>query len=88
MPALEDLRQCLERTQQHGELLQEFGGALKSRLLQPGANTSSILDIYVSTIKVGADCLMWKDRCCNGLDWNSDKIVTGVPTSRPKGRFA
>ncbi|KAF4323199.1 hypothetical protein BBO99_00002780 [Phytophthora kernoviae] len=33
IPALEDLRQCLERTQQHG------------------ANTSVILDIYVSTIK-------------------------------------
>ncbi|KAG7388122.1 Anaphase-promoting complex subunit 2 [Phytophthora pseudosyringae] len=51
VPALEDLRQCLERTQQHGELLQEFRGALQSRLLQPGANTSAILDIYVSTIK-------------------------------------
>ncbi|KAF4042388.1 Anaphase promoting complex (APC) subunit 2 [Phytophthora infestans] len=51
VPALEDLRLCLERTQQHGELLQEFRGALQSRLLQPGANTSAILDIYVSTIK-------------------------------------
>ncbi|KAG3112977.1 Anaphase-promoting complex subunit 2 [Phytophthora idaei] len=51
VPALEDLRQCLERTQQHGELLQEFRSALQSRLLQPGANTSAILDIYVSTIK-------------------------------------
>ncbi|ETN05330.1 hypothetical protein, variant [Phytophthora nicotianae INRA-310] len=51
VPALEDLRQCLERTQQHGELLQEFRGALQARLLQPGANTSAILDIYVSTIK-------------------------------------
>ncbi|KAE9041271.1 Anaphase-promoting complex subunit 2 [Phytophthora rubi] len=51
IPALEDLRLCLERTQQHGELLREFRGALQSRLLQPGANTSAILDIYVSTIK-------------------------------------
>ncbi|KAG6595925.1 Anaphase-promoting complex subunit 2 [Phytophthora cinnamomi] len=51
IPALEDLRLCLERTQQHGELIQEFRGALQSRLLQPGANTSAILDIYVSTIK-------------------------------------
>ncbi|CAI5736176.1 unnamed protein product [Peronospora destructor] len=51
VPALEDLRQCLERTQHYGELLQEFGGAMLSRLLQPGANTSAILDIYVSTIK-------------------------------------
>ncbi|KAK1939949.1 Anaphase-promoting complex subunit 2 [Phytophthora citrophthora] len=54
VPALEDLRQCLERTHQHAELLQEFRGALQSRLLQPGANTSAILDIYVSTIKVKA----------------------------------
>ncbi|KAL7993365.1 putative cullin domain-containing protein [Plasmopara halstedii] len=51
IPALEDLRQCLERTQQHGELVQEFRRALQSRLLQPGANTSAILDIYVSAIK-------------------------------------
>ncbi|CAH0480053.1 unnamed protein product [Peronospora belbahrii] len=51
VPALEDLRQCLERTQQHGELVQEFRDVLQSRLLQPGANTSAILDIYVSTIK-------------------------------------
>ncbi|EGZ09658.1 hypothetical protein PHYSODRAFT_564225 [Phytophthora sojae] len=51
IPALEDLRLCLERTQQHGKLLREFRGALQSRLLQPGANTSAILDIYVSTIK-------------------------------------
>ncbi|OWZ10966.1 Anaphase-promoting complex subunit [Phytophthora megakarya] len=51
VPALEDLRQCLERTQQHGDLLQEFRSALQTRLLQPGANTSAILEIYVSTIK-------------------------------------
>uniref|UniRef100_H3GLW2 Anaphase-promoting complex subunit 2 n=1 Tax=Phytophthora ramorum TaxID=164328 RepID=H3GLW2_PHYRM len=51
IPALEDLRQCLERTQQHGQLVREFRAALQSRLLQPGANTAAILDIYVSTIK-------------------------------------
>ncbi|TYZ62631.1 hypothetical protein PybrP1_006910 [[Pythium] brassicae (nom. inval.)] len=51
IPALDDLRGCLERTHQHGELVHEFRGALLSRLLQPGANTSEILDIYVSTIK-------------------------------------
>lgn len=52
MSALDDLRRCLERTHQHEELVREFRGALLSRLLQPGANTSEILDIYVSTIKV------------------------------------
>ncbi|POM78930.1 Anaphase-promoting complex subunit [Phytophthora palmivora] len=51
VPALEDLRQCLERTHQHSELLREFRAALQTRLLQPGANTSAILEIYVSTIK-------------------------------------
>lgn len=52
MPALDDLRRCLERTHQREELVREFRSALLSRLLQPGANTSEILDIYVSTIKV------------------------------------
>ncbi|KAF1313781.1 Anaphase-promoting complex subunit 2, partial [Globisporangium splendens] len=51
IPALDDLKKCLERTHQHNELVHEFRGALCSRLLQPGANTSEILDIYVSTIK-------------------------------------
>uniref|UniRef100_K3X5T3 Anaphase-promoting complex subunit 2 n=1 Tax=Globisporangium ultimum (strain ATCC 200006 / CBS 805.95 / DAOM BR144) TaxID=431595 RepID=K3X5T3_GLOUD len=51
IPALDDLKKCLERTHQHNELVHEFRRALLSRLLQPGANTSEILDIYVSTIK-------------------------------------
>ncbi|TDH72760.1 hypothetical protein CCR75_000742 [Bremia lactucae] len=51
VPALEDLRQCIDQTQQHRELVYKFRQALQSRLLQPGANTSAILDIYVSTIK-------------------------------------
>lgn len=36
--------------------MEEFSRSLKTRLLQPGANTSEILDIYVSTIKVGVVC--------------------------------
>uniref|UniRef100_M4BJY0 Cullin family profile domain-containing protein n=1 Tax=Hyaloperonospora arabidopsidis (strain Emoy2) TaxID=559515 RepID=M4BJY0_HYAAE len=51
VPALEDLRQCLERTQQQDELVRSFRDSLQSRLLQPGANTSAILEIYVSIIK-------------------------------------
>lgn len=60
VPALEDLRQCLERTQQHGELIHAFQDALQTRLLQPGANTSAILDVYVSIIKVSnaGECRM------------------------------
>ncbi|GLE11729.1 hypothetical protein PINS_up024316 [Pythium insidiosum] len=50
-PALEDLKSCLDRTQQHVELTQRFRDVLVTRLLHPGANTSAILDIYVSTIK-------------------------------------
>ncbi|KAJ0401858.1 hypothetical protein P43SY_007792 [Pythium insidiosum] len=50
-PALEDLRAALDRTQQHEELTQRFREVLVTRLLHPGANTSAILDIYVSTIK-------------------------------------
>ncbi|GMF27997.1 unnamed protein product [Phytophthora fragariaefolia] len=66
IPALEDLRLCLERTHQHDELLREFQGTLQSRLLQPGANTSAILDIYVSTIKV--HCSTMLERCNSKLN--------------------
>jgi anaphase-promoting complex subunit 2 len=52
MPCLEDLRTCLERTQQHRELVASLRLALGRRLLHPGANTSQIIDVYISTIKV------------------------------------
>ncbi|DBA04288.1 TPA: hypothetical protein N0F65_002050 [Lagenidium giganteum] len=51
IPALEDLKSCLERTKQQQLLVTQFRSDLTSRLLQPGANTSQVLDIYVSTIK-------------------------------------
>jgi anaphase-promoting complex subunit 2 len=53
-PALEDLRACLDQTQnQHAPLLvASFRDVVAARLLHPGVNTSAILDIYVSTIKV------------------------------------
>ena len=61
VPALEDLRQCLERTQQQDELVRSFRDSLQSRLLQPGANTSAILEIYVSIIKVQKRCVVGDD---------------------------
>ena len=51
VPALEDLKKCLEKTNQQEELVQHFRQSLFKRLLQPGANTFEILQIYVSTIK-------------------------------------
>jgi hypothetical protein len=53
IPALEDMKECLVKTNQHDILLNSFRITLFSRLLQPGANTAEILDIYISTIKVG-----------------------------------
>jgi hypothetical protein len=53
-PALEDIRACLDHTNQHTALVESYREVLVARLLHPGANTSAILDIYVSTIKVRA----------------------------------
>ena len=50
-PALEDLKRCLEHTLQHTELIENLKAALVKRLLQPGANTSQVLDVYIATIK-------------------------------------
>ena len=50
-PALCDLKICLARTHQHRELISSFGQALERRLLHPGANTNSILIVYVRAIK-------------------------------------
>ena len=48
---LQDLRRCLERTRQHPELVHNFRKMLSKRLLHPGAETSQILDLYISLIK-------------------------------------
>ncbi|KAF2290079.1 hypothetical protein GH714_001798 [Hevea brasiliensis] len=51
LPAIEDLKQCLEYTGQHSKLVESFISSLRYRLLTAGASTNDILHQYVSTIK-------------------------------------
>jgi len=46
-PALDDLRDCLQHTHQHSEVVLSLGEALEARLLKPGADTSNILQVYI-----------------------------------------
>ncbi|XP_036607561.1 anaphase-promoting complex subunit 2 [Trichosurus vulpecula] len=50
-PAIEDLKYCLERTNQRQQLLSSLKAALETRLLHPGVNTSDIITLYISAIK-------------------------------------
>ncbi len=62
-PAVEDLKECLNKTNQHSELVTSLRKAFvpfsftlqcvsfSERLLHPGANTSDIISQYISTIK-------------------------------------
>ncbi|KAM4534967.1 anaphase-promoting complex subunit 2 [Fundulus diaphanus] len=50
-PAIEDLKFCLERTNQRQQLLSSLKSAFESRLLHPGVHTSDILTVYISAIK-------------------------------------
>ncbi|XP_058031243.1 anaphase-promoting complex subunit 2 [Ahaetulla prasina] len=50
-PAVEDLKYCLERTNQRQELLTSLKSALELRLLHPGVNTADIITLYISAIK-------------------------------------
>ncbi|XP_034045788.1 anaphase-promoting complex subunit 2 isoform X2 [Thalassophryne amazonica] len=49
--AIEDLKFCLERTNQRQQLLTSLRSAFESRLLHPGVHTSDILTVYISAIK-------------------------------------
>uniref|UniRef100_A0A3P9AYW4 Anaphase-promoting complex subunit 2 n=1 Tax=Maylandia zebra TaxID=106582 RepID=A0A3P9AYW4_9CICH len=49
--AIEDLKFCLERTNQRQQLLTSLKSAFESRLLHPGVHTSDILTVYISAIK-------------------------------------
>ncbi|XP_070531907.1 anaphase-promoting complex subunit 2-like [Ptychodera flava] len=51
MPALEDLKCCLEKTDQRQQLVMSLKTALETRLLHPGANTADILTQYISSIR-------------------------------------
>ncbi|XP_059956609.1 anaphase-promoting complex subunit 2 isoform X2 [Mesoplodon densirostris] len=50
-PAVEDLKYCLERTDQRPQLLVSLKAALETRLLHPGVNTCDIITLYISAIK-------------------------------------
>ncbi|KAH9841592.1 uncharacterized protein C8Q71DRAFT_737818 [Rhodofomes roseus] len=50
-PALEDLKECLQRVDQRSQLVQTLRKANRKRLLHPGADTKDILTQYVSIIR-------------------------------------
>ena len=51
LPALNDLKACLEHTHQHEEAVKSLQDAIESRLLKPGTNTENIIQVYVAAIK-------------------------------------
>uniref|UniRef100_A0A7S0IYA2 Anaphase-promoting complex subunit 2 n=1 Tax=Calcidiscus leptoporus TaxID=127549 RepID=A0A7S0IYA2_9EUKA len=51
LPALDDLRECLQHTHQHADVVASLGAAIEARLLKPGADTSNIIQVYVCTIR-------------------------------------
>uniref|UniRef100_A0AAR2IHC1 Anaphase-promoting complex subunit 2 n=1 Tax=Pygocentrus nattereri TaxID=42514 RepID=A0AAR2IHC1_PYGNA len=51
IPAIEDLKFCLERTNQRQQLLTSLKSAFETRLLHPGVHTSDIITVYISAIK-------------------------------------
>ena len=51
LPAIVDLRECLQHTHQHAEVVSSLTDAFDQRLLKPGTDTSKIIQVYVSAIK-------------------------------------
>ncbi|PCH40122.1 ubiquitin-protein ligase [Wolfiporia cocos MD-104 SS10] len=51
VPALQDLKECLQRVDQRAQLVQTLRKANRKRLLHPGADTKDILTQYVSIIR-------------------------------------
>ncbi|KAH9953328.1 ubiquitin-protein ligase [Russula dissimulans] len=51
IPALHDLKECLQRVDQRSQLVEALRKANKKRLLHPGADTRDILTQYVSLIR-------------------------------------
>lgn len=56
LPAVEDIRDCLQNTSLHRRFVAAFRKSLTDRLLRPGAATADIIAQYVSTIKALAAC--------------------------------
>lgn len=51
-PAIQDLTQCLAKTEQKGQLVQSLTRQIRKRLLHPGADTRDILTTYINLIRV------------------------------------
>lgn len=51
LPALEDLRTCLPRTDLKPLLTKKLQKALETRLLHPGVSTPDVLTAYVAAIR-------------------------------------
>jgi hypothetical protein len=51
VPALEDLKRCLDQTDNRMALVTSLRAANTKRLLHPGVDTKDILEQYVSTIR-------------------------------------
>ena len=51
LPAITDLRTCLQNTTLHAALVDSFVDAMRSRLLHAGASTVDIVQQYIGTIK-------------------------------------
>lgn len=51
LPALEDLRTCLPRTDLKPLLTKKLQRALETRLLHPGVSTPDVLTAYVAAIR-------------------------------------
>ncbi|RUS32149.1 hypothetical protein BC938DRAFT_476169 [Jimgerdemannia flammicorona] len=49
--AIDELKECMSKTDQKQQLLESLRNALQRRLLHPGANTTDILSHYISCIK-------------------------------------
>lgn len=52
LPAVKDLKTCLDITKQYPLLVSTLQSTFKKRLLHSGANTTDILSAYISTMKV------------------------------------
>lgn len=51
LPALEDLRICLPRTDLKGYLTKKMQQSMETRLLHPGVSTPDILTAYIAAIR-------------------------------------
>ena len=51
LPAVSDLKECLQHTHQHAQVVSALSDYIDQRLLKPGTDTSKIIQVYVAAIK-------------------------------------